>query len=406
MGKEQGQVINMGTIEFTQEVPTQYEAEKTANNAVENRAKLIARSDDFGLDATFLARQREFVVAPFVSPAPLPTTFGGKVENLAASIQAGQNIAQAIEQNGYQAKQSVIALLAMTEVPTKGSDAMDILILPKNQAENKRAPLLDKISRGTVYGFAPTSNETLKKAKDATSASFTTYLDLKGVPKSEKRDKKYILDALLEDIDSATIKAQEAGLPSEGKMYYFAFANALNANMLKRITPDMELSVTYVDQGLYDPFLRYGIADIKTFTQKLASIGFFQDDPGFVKVVDKGNSRVFKLAAIEGDDIILACRDTRQQYRFSDLQKSNTLLAPCKELSYVLTQGSFVPAVYGSINTGYYEPYAVAKKRVTALGLSPVFYRVQPLTEEGYNQVDTIFDFYENAMRKETPNEK
>jgi hypothetical protein len=291
-------------------------------------------------------------------------------------------------------------LLGMTEVPTKGGqEAMDILVLPKNANENKRAPLLDKTQKGTVYAAATTSIDTINKAAEMAKASFTTYLDLKGVPKAEKRKKQPVLDAVQQDIKDAMADALKDGKINDTQVYYLAFATALNKRMLERINPDKKLPQTFVDLDYYDPFLRYGIADITTFTQKLKSTGFFQDDPGFIKMVEGGKSRVMKLQTIEEEDIVLQFVDSNERVRFSDIQSSPTKLAPCKELSYMLTQGTFVPVIYGSQNSGeYYQPYSYIRQRLLRIGLSPVLYRTQPQIPDGYQGIDTIFDFYQNVL--------
>jgi hypothetical protein len=386
--------------EYSRDVPSTLEARRLANAASENRVKLITRAKEFGLNPDFLTQQREFLVGPFVSPAPLSTTFAGRSEHLDISLKTGNELARGLSDNGYTVNQSVVVLLGMTEVPTKGGqEAMDILVLPKNANENKRAPLLDKTQKGTVYAAATTSIDTINKAAEMAKASFTTYLDLKGVPKAEKRKKQPVLDAVQQDIKDAMADALKDGKINDTQVYYLAFATALNKRMLERINPDKKLPQTFVDLDYYDPFLRYGIADITTFTQKLKSTGFFQDDPGFIKMVEGGKSRVMKLQTIEEEDIVLQFVDSNERVRFSDIQSSPTKLAPCKELSYMLTQGTFVPVIYGSQNSGeYYQPYSYIRQRLLRIGLSPVLYRTQPQIPDGYQGIDTIFDFYQNVL--------
>src|SRR6185312_2015920 len=93
--------------DFQREIPTRKEARKLAMQAINNRALLIVRAREFGLNPDFL-RMQNFLVGPFVSPAPLSTTFSGNINNFRTSVQDGRDLENELQAEGQGAQQNMV----------------------------------------------------------------------------------------------------------------------------------------------------------------------------------------------------------------------------------------------------------------------------------------------------------
>ncbi len=380
--------------EFSEYPPDEEEINQVVEQVINNRLSLLARAEEFGLDPVFLQyRQGSFIVGPFVSPAPIPTTFAGIVDNFVFSANVGAKLTEKLTESGIRAQQYAVVNLAMTEMPSRGKEAMDCVVIPKKATGNQRLPIAGKNNPGEAYGSVEISTEDIATTKKRLREAFYIYTGRFPTLRLEKRG-SVIVDKIISDIEEAYSSSQSKTVETRS---YLDFSVNLNRIMAIRAgQPDLES--VFVDTAYYAPFLRDGIADIEKFIGKLDQVGFFEDDPNFIKIVDKGKSRILKLKRMKNGDAILNFKDNGEEVLFSVLQKSGIDIAPCKELTYILCMANIVPVVYGDINSGYYEPYAVAKKRVEQLGFSPVLYRTQPKISDRYEDIDTVFDFYRQLL--------
>ena len=382
--------------DFSREIPTGEAAVVLAKQATSNRALLSRRAAEFGLNPNYL-NQQTFIVGPFVSPAPLPTTFAGNVNNFADSLLAGYSIVNALNKTGQPAQQNLVVNLAMSEVPRKGIAAMDALIVPKNKVTNQRLFLYGNPERGQIYGNLQLTPNYIAGLEKPIQDSYVIYTERQPQLK-RKSTKKVLPEAVFTDITTAFTVSQNES--NDANPAYLLFATNLNSIIAKRIIFDQNLPITCIDTTVYSSFFKYGIANIATFTRKLQSLGFFDDNPGFLKIVDEnGQSRILELTDIGDNDVKLSFRDLNESLSFRNLQTTGADIAPCKELSYILDFANIVPVIYGSENSGeYYEPYAIAQDRIKRLGFKPTMYRIQSQISDTYEQRGTIFDFYQQLL--------
>jgi hypothetical protein len=394
-------IINKQKPEFSREVPDKHDIEQLAKQVSINRELISLRANEFGLSPDFIKQNTRIAVGPFVSPAPLSTTFAGQIENLNCSIKVGNEIVNQLKQNGIRAQQFMLINLAMTDMPKKGAGAMDCLIIPKNKSSNQRLSLIDKNAEAKVYGKTNTSRDHINSLVKPITTSYHQYAEQ--YPQLKRNGQGKILPAaIFEDLTLAMQDAQ-SDEPDNLNVHYLNFSSKLNTRILNRILPENNLTITNVDTQYYSPFLKKGIKDVGQFTRKLESIGFFDSNPGYIKfVAENGKSQILQLADITQNDAILTSKGSNEQIRFSDLQKSDADLAPCKELTYILCMTNIAPVIYGSINNGYYEPYAIAKEQTEKLGFTPNIYRIQPEIPDGYENIATVFDFYKPLVLNET----
>lgn len=395
--------------ELSREISNGENLKQLVDQFTKNRNLLLTQAEKFGLNRDYLVRQDEVVVGPFVSPAPLPTTFGGSVMNVRYSIATTNAFCALLEAEGFKTKPELVIPLAITEIPVKGSEAINALIVPKNSQITQRLPLIDATEKGTAYKEATISIKTLQSVIKTARDTFPIFMDRfpylrRQTPNGRLGEK--ILSAVTSDIELAFRQIAQSPEKSPSlellaeediSINYLKFAAAFNQCILKRIYPDMDLPQDPIDSTLYNDFMRNCITNIATFTQTLEGLGVFKEDPDYVKIVDPtGKTRILQLDTIEDSDIVLKFRDDGSLIRYSDLIRQDTLIAPCKSISYLLCFGSFIPVIYGDDNWGnkVYEPYAKARQQLTTLGLSPVMYRIQPQIPEGYKEATTIFDFY------------
>ena len=131
---------------------------------------------------------------------------------------------------------------------------------------------------------------------------------------------------LIADINEATINA----ISQSGKTFkYLDFATSLNSKIANRLFPNAQLPCSLVDLEYYSPFIKNGISDPTQFVEKLKNIGFFIDNPGFVKIVDEnGTPRVLKFLNVDSDNVALAFDDDKTQITFKNLLKNYKLNPP------------------------------------------------------------------------------
>lgn len=396
---EQKIIKSNGKQEFPRDVLDKNGIDRLARQVNANRELLMVRAEEFGLNPNYLRKNNRIAVGPFVSPAPLSTTFAGKVENASNSVNIGAGIVSKLREIGQPAEQFMLLDLTMTVQPKKGAEAMDCLIVPKN-ANNQKLFLFDRNKPTQVYGNATISESDIKKLENPVNNSYQQYA-LQNPELKRGKQGSILPQTILVDLNGALQDAR-VDEPEEQKVHYLNFAAKLNKRMMERIIPGNNLPITRVDTRYYSPLFKEGIKDIGRFVWKLDGVGFFENDPGFIKIVDEtGKSKIFQMTDISQNDALLTQRESNNKIWFSDLQRSGADIAPCKELAYVLCMANIAPVVYGSQNSGdYYEPYAVAKEQVTRLGFTPNLYRVQPQIPDGYEKIGTIFDFYKPLLLK------
>lgn len=385
--------------EFTRDVLDKNGIDRLAMQVNANRKLLMVRAEEFGLDPNYLRKNNRIAVGPFVSPAPLSTTFAGKVENAFDSVNIGTRIVNKLRENGQPAEQFMLLNLTMTAQPKKGAEAMDCLIVSKN-ANNQKLFLFDRNKPTQVYGNVTISERDIKKLENPINNSYQQYA-LQHPELKRGRQGNILPQTILADLNVALQDAR-VDEPSEQEVHYLNFAAKLNKRIMERIIPSNNLPITRVDTRYYSPFFRDGVKDIGRFVRKLDGVGFFENDPGFIKIVDEtGKSKILQLTDISQNDVLLTQKESNKKIWFSDLQKSGADIAPCKELTYVLCMANIAPVIYGSQNSGdYYEPYAVAKEQVARLGFTPNLYRIQPQIPDGYEKIGTVFDFYKPLLLK------
>jgi hypothetical protein len=386
--------------EFSREIATQEELDQLAQTCLKNQQFWIANADKFGLNQEFLNWQMKNIpvaVGPFVSPAPISTTFAGSLANFQYSQQTGESLVQALQQRGRIAQQSVVIPLTMTEIPSRGMEAPDCFIVPQNQEVNKRIFMAGKPRRGLAYGKVNVTQEEFESQMEELKDAYNVFLTRMPELRRKKDEKKYgriLLEAIQSDLQTAY------GSEKPDTVRYLDFAERLNQQIAKRIDRSVSAPLIYVDQMYYSPFIKEGISDIVQFTRSLEKIDFFNKNPNLFKVVnEKGDVQFFKLQEVGTKDILLKNTNDGETLTYSQLCIQNRTIAPCKELSYILSLSSMVPVMYGSQNSGgYYAPYAEAKQRITQLGAEPILYRTQPPISGDYRALDTVFDFYTQLL--------
>lgn len=388
--------LKYGQTEFSRLVPDALKLDRIAERYSLNRELLGQQAEEWGLNPAIFA-DRKVLVGPFVSPNPLPTTFGGNFNAWKASERVLDDFEVAFAKQGFSANTSSVVLIKYNEVPRQGSSALDSLVLPKG-AENQRVSLIDKPPKDSAYKNATTSQPVIDKAIQMTQGSFGVYLGKYPELKRGGLGNTQIKDALVQDIISAFEDNKSELTP--GQASYLDFSNKFNDNMRQRFGEAVRPMAQFVDQTVYDPFLRNGVIDPAQFARKVKSTGFFDDNPGFVKALGPdGLIQIGRVEQIFSDDILLRLTPADKSVTFKELVELGLPLATCKELTYLVCMGSVVPAVYGSQNSGeYYSAYASTKARLGQLGLSPIFYRIQDKIPDGYQGVNSVFDFYSQGV--------
>lgn len=385
-----------GQTEFSRLVPDIQKIGRMAERYAQNRELLARQAAQWGLDPG-LFTNRNVLVGPFVSPNPLPTTFGGNIDAWKASERVLDDFETAFAKQGFTANTSSVVLIRYNEVPRQGSSALDSLVLPKG-SDNQRITLIDKPPKDSAYNNATTSQGVIDKAITAAQGSFGAYLGQYPELKKGGKGNTEIRDALIQDIRGAfDVNRSEL---SPGQAGYLDFSNSFNDNIRQRFGETRRPIAQFVDQAVYDPFLKEGVVDPGQFARKVESTGFFDDNPGFVKALGPdGLIQIGRVEQIWKNDILLRLAPSDKTITFNELVGLGLPMATCKELTYLVCMGSIVPAVYGSQNSGeYYSAYASTKARLGQLGLSPIFYRIQPKIPDGYQGVGSVFDFYRQGV--------
>jgi hypothetical protein len=367
-----------------------------------NRQKIKTNAEQLGLSPSFLSNQeQQTVVGPFVSPAPLSTTYAGMSENFQGSTDQSAQLANLLTQLGYSTEQALLVLIQMCEVPRKGFEASDALIVPKNIEENQKLSLIGKVLQGEVYQNVQISAEDLPTDRQLFD-SFAWHVDRnqtykKSVSKSQARE---TLAGLQSVVRTAFEKNEQMGTSS-----YLQFAGSLNQMLSQMSGESAPTKITSIDTEYYSPLITQGITEFAQFARNLESVGFFENNPAFLKVYDpawKGGAlKQLRFTRIEGANVILSFMDSSDEITFAELKQDFTNIYPCKELAYLLCFSSMVAAVYGDQNSGgYYAPYETACQQVAALGLEPIYYQIQPPISNGYQNIQTVYDFYISLANK------
>lgn len=386
--------LNTNLREFSRQMTKPREAMALAMTFLQNRECVFSNADSLGLNAKFLQEQEKtVVVGPFVSASPLSTTFAGELDNLKASLGIGAKLVDALIQCGYPAQQYLTVLLSMTGIPGKWAEANDSFVVPKNLTENKRILLTGKARASQAYGTISITEQDVPSRK---SLQDGLQLFKERNPRLKSRKLRETVDNLLVLILNDLTQAVESTKQSTRTMKYLDFATSLNANTAIRAWQKKIPPSVCVDEQYYAPFITRGIIDIVQFTRNLEKVGFFSNQPKYMKVVEPSTGRVrtLKLQEIRSKDLLLMF-DNGELITFSQLKREYPSIAPCKELSYVLCLANIVPVLYGEQNNGPdYMPYAYAKQQVKQLGFKPILYRIQPQIPSGYQTIGTVFDFY------------
>lgn len=375
-------------FEFPVEVPNEVQRERIILQTLTNRQLVLSQCEKFGLDPDVISAQGPFLIGPFFSPGPIPTSFGGRLDQFQRAMAIGEEMAQQIRSQ-MKATSASLVTLDMTEIPKGGAEQMDVYIVPKNGSENKRVKLAGKVKYGTPYALAQTPVEDLTQAANDILGSMNIAMQRN---KLLKRYKDEIRAMISEDLLQAIDTSQE-------QMRYIDFAATYNTQITKRVT-GTHFPVVSVDTEYYSPFIREGISDIGRFLNMLDSVGFFRETASLFKVVDSNLRRSRMINAVDGNGRVQFA-DTEEELDFSELKERFSQIAPSKELSYVMCFGQFVPVLYGCDNRsvdGYYKPYEMAKQQLQQLGLSPTMYRTQDRMSYDYNAQGTIFDFYTSLI--------
>lgn len=380
--------------EFSQETLSQPELEQLATKAVSNRQRIIDIAPDLGLSQDFLSAQNQFLIGPFVSPAPIPTTFGGRADSYRYALQAEKTLATSVSDQGFEAQQSMLVILQNTIMPriAKGGNNTDAFIVPQNEWSNKRISIPNKST-----SMIPYRNVQMDLS---TTSSFMSQLpnliNVLAKRKPEyKRCRNTLIDEITKDIRFAAFRA--FGESDSGS--YLDFVAQYNTRLTARFQQE-QLPIVSVDDRYYDPFLRYGIDDPKQFVETIANTGFFDDTTRLIKTTDEmGKTSIWSIDDISSGSLILL-DDVGERRAFEELRQDPKLsLAPAKELAYLMTMSQMVPVIYGSENRGgFYQPYAVAREQVSRLGCEPVIYRIQPNISDSCLEQETIFDFYADLL--------
>lgn len=253
----QNQNLSNQLREFPREILDKQGMENLALQVTLNRQQIVSLSDDFGLDKDFLLNKR-FLVGPFVSPAPITTTFAGKLENFETSQNLTTQIAEALRSQGFDADQSLAVLLAMTEIPTGGAEAMDCFIVPKNVQENQRIRLLPKAIKGQVYSQAELTNAGIEVVKKSLKDTFNQFLE-RNPELKRKSVGQIILNTVISDLQESAENSENDNSYKRDKFPYLRFAHKLNYRISQRILPSSLFKISYVDLSYYSPFLTLGI---------------------------------------------------------------------------------------------------------------------------------------------------
>ena len=384
--------------EFNREIPDNKDVVNLTSAYTYNRNQIVRDSENLGLNKSFLLNQGPATIGPFVSPAPIPTTYAGKVASFQTSLWSIEKIADCLKQKGVEAKKALTVVIEMSEMPnSKGPDAF---VVPKNKTSNQKVSIPRKAEKSQPYGSIKVTATEIGTVMQRLSEMFPQYLEIFPELKRRKTGWK-ILECLLADLAQAT-----STIKNPEEFSYLNFSAAFNSLIGQRINPNViDYQTVAVDAQTYSPFLRYGIDDISKFTQVLDGIDFFVNEPNFVKIIGPdGRVKLLRVVDTSKSDALLQFNFSDVQVRYSSLATTKDI-APCKELSYFLCFGSFVPVIYGSENSGgFYKPYAIAKSQVEQLGLSPILYRIQPQIPEDYQELGTVFDFYRDIVMPDTEN--
>ncbi len=371
-------------FDFPTEVPDEGLIEVLSEQSICNRERVLSQGEMLGLDPDFVSDQGPFLIGPFFSPGPIPTSFGGKIEQFQRAIAIGDAIARRIGDR-TDAVNAAVVILDMTEMPKGGAEQMDVFVVPKNDTENKRVKLTEKVKYGTPYALVQTQSEVLTKATADILGSMNIAMQRNP---SLKRYRDEIRAMIVEDLTLATDCDDE-------EMRYLDFAERYNRQVTERTT-GQKVPIVSVDTQYYSPFIRNGIRDISQFLNALDSAGFFSETGTLLKVVDPALKKTRMLDVVDGNGR-LKFTDTEEEIDFAELKERYSQIAPAKELSYLMCFGQLVPVMYGCDNRsleGYYKPYDMAKQQVQRLGLSPTMYRTQDRMPYDYNEQGTVFDYY------------
>src|SRR3989338_5944942 len=332
-------------IEFSREIPGREAIAEIVACYKSNRNQLQQRADEFGLSTDFITNQGATLIGPFVSPAPLPTTYGGNVENFRTSLNTQAKISEELQAQGFSITPALTVVIQMSEIPvSKGPDA---LIAPKTDQVNQKLSIPGKVERGVPYGSVTLTIENVGDVIQKLSGTFNQYLQRFPELKKGKYGWK-ILETVIEDIaqtTNTTLGTQDSR--------YLNFASVLNGQIASRVDQEKAPITTIpVDSRYYSPLLKFGVSDISAFTKAIGNVGFFSEEPNFIKIIGQDKRVKFlKVVDIGQSDILLQFNNSDEVVRYSALVKT-TEIAPCKELSYFLCFGSFVPVIYGSENSG------------------------------------------------------
>jgi hypothetical protein len=376
--------------------PDNKEVERLCNAYTENRNRLFRSISEYGLNTT-LFEDKNIYVGPFVYPTPVATTYVGSPGNLRGAIAIGDSLSSQLKDMGFVPTSYASITLAISRIPNESNK--DGIILPINTETNKEVKLFSASERGKAYGFARVSSEDIlrisaeiKKAGQA----FAERAKMKRVISKEQRIG--IIDRALSDVALAWQQS------SEGRgdiVPYLDFALKYNQILTSAAVPTPTLPSASIDTSLYSPFIKEGIADPETFVGKMIAIGVCIPGKNIFKIVkENGETAELTLGGITSGDVQLNYATTPEKnILLSELIKSGVDIAPCKELSYFLCFSSILPVIYGDINNEfYYYPYAVAREQIEGEGLSPVMYRIQPVTTKKVKEFPTLFDFYQEAL--------
>ena len=369
--------------EFSPELPNAETIDKIAEQTAENRRIVVEKAEAWGFDPEFIAKQGPVLVGPFFSPGSIPTSFGGDPRRFSQAMEVGACITESIG-GRLPSVQASLVTLDFTDMPRKGPEQMDVILCPNDNGKMNERVRLANPNYKQPYSTIGTDQNIIGMTMWEIWRSRATAGKLRGCSKEEAVK---ITEEILLDMPMIG-----------GTGSYTEYMRSWNLAIQQRTT-SRSLPIISVDTNYYQPLITRGIADFPRFINTLNDVGYFANGPAkLFKAIDP-TSQLVRGVEWDPENELLRFEDQYDQCMdFETVRARFPLIAPVKALSYIWCFGQVVPVVYGCDNRGnpgdIYEPYAIAKKQVEAMGLKPVMYRTQARISYDINAQGTLFDYY------------